>query len=192
MQVRHPINGVNGETEPVRLVADGELERRVNVALLLVSTDVQVLASGPLVGETVDHPGVAVEVEDDGLVGREEGRPLLVAEAVGVVARVDELEQVDAVDAADLELGEVVQEEVDGDEGLVGADVAAGGHDEVGLLACVGAEFGPDADALGAVLDGGVHAEVLEMLLLIGDNYVDVIGRAENVIHHYEIISCEK
>ncbi|CRK12876.1 hypothetical protein BN1723_009833, partial [Verticillium longisporum] len=244
VQARDAVDGVDGEAEAVRLVADGQLEGRVNVALFLVAADVEVGGAGPLVGQAVDEPGVRVEVEYDGDVGGEEGGPLGVGEAVGVVRVVDELEEVDDVDAADLEVGEVRQQQVDGGEGLVGVeveydgdvvgeeggplgvgeavgvvgvvdeleevddvdaadlevgevrhqqvdggerlvgrDVAARGHDDVGLGAGVGAELRPDADALGAVLDGLVHGQVLQVVLLVGDDDVDVVGRGEAVVH---------
>jgi hypothetical protein len=43
----------------------------------------------------------------------------------------------------------------------LGADIAAGRHDKVGLVAGVGAESWPDTDTLGAVLNGALHVEVL-------------------------------
>ena len=179
----HPINSVHGQTEPVRLVPDRELQRRVDVALLLVPAHVHVAVARALVGQSVDQPGVGVEVEDDGGVVGEEGDPFCVGQAVGVVDGGDELEEVDDVDAADFEGGEVLQEEVDCSEGLVGRDVAARGHDYVGLGALVGREARPDADALCAVHDGVGHGEVLEVFLLVGDDDVDVVGRAKAVVH---------
>lgn len=176
VQAWDPVDGVHGQAEPVRLVPDGQLQRRVDVALLLVPPHVQVqVGPGPLVGQPVDQPGVAVEVEDDGLVGGEEGHPLGVRQAVRVVVVADELEQVDAVDAADLEVWEVLQEEVDGGEGLVRADVAARGHDDVRLLARVRRELRPDADALCTVLDGRLNREVLQVFLFVCDDHVDVV-----------------
>lgn len=175
VQLRHAVDGVNGQAEAVRLVANGQLQRGVDVALLLVAPDVNVLAARTLVRQAVDHPGVAVEVEDDGRVRRKQADPLVIAHAVRMLAGVDQLEQVHAVDVADLELGEVLQEQVDGGQRLVRADVTGRSHDQIGVLSNVGAELGPDADALGAVRDGSVHVEVLEVVLLVGDDDVDVI-----------------
>ena len=79
----------------------------------------------------------------------------------------DQLEEVDAVDAANLQVGEVLQEKINGSKRLLGADVTARGHDEVGLLPGIGAELGPDADTLGAMLHGTVHGEILQMILLV-------------------------
>ena len=46
--------------------------------------------------------------------------------------------------------------------------------------------FAPDADALGAVRDGLVHRHVLQVLLLVADDHVDVVGAPEAVIGHAE------
>ena len=66
----HAVDDVDGEVEAVDLVEDGELERRVDVALLLVAAHVDVVVVLAAVGELVDERGVGVEVEDDGLVER--------------------------------------------------------------------------------------------------------------------------
>ena len=60
------------------------------------------------------QPGVAVEVEYDGRVLCEDGCPLAVCQTVGVVYMGDELEQVHHVDAADFEIREVLEQEIDG------------------------------------------------------------------------------
>ena len=44
----------------------------------------------------------------------------------------------------------------------------------------------PDADALGAVRDGGVHVQVLKMQLLVGDDHIDVVLAPQAVVGHRE------
>ena len=73
-------------------------------------------AAGALVCKAVHHPGVAVEVEDDGGIIGEDAGPLNIRKAVGVVTRVDKLKEIDNVDAADLELREVLKQEIDGSQ----------------------------------------------------------------------------
>jgi hypothetical protein len=152
MQARDPINRIHRQTIPVRLIPDRQLERGVDVALLLVAANVQVEAAGPLVGQAVDEEGVGVEVEDDGAVGGEDGAVFAIREAVGMVDVGDELEEVDDVDEADFEGGDVFAEEGDGGEGFGGGDVAAGGHDDVGVGALVVGGPVPDSETFGAVL----------------------------------------
>jgi signal transduction histidine kinase len=55
------VAGVHGQGEAVGLVADGQLERRVDVALFLVAAHVDVVLARPPVGESVDQPGISVE-----------------------------------------------------------------------------------------------------------------------------------
>ena len=167
LELRHPVDGIHSQTESIRVVADRQLNGGVDVALLLVATDMQVPASGTLVCQSVHHPGIAVEVEDDGSVSREEAGPFSISETVRVVAGMDQLEEIHTVDTTDLEIGEVLQEKVNGGDGLMGADITTRGHDEIGVLAGVGAELRPDTNTLGAVLDGGIHSEELQVVLLV-------------------------
>ena len=80
----------------------------------------------------------------------------------------------------------MLAEQRGGGEGFLRDDVAAAGHDEVWFGAGVVRGPGPDAEALGAVGDGVVHVEVLEVELLVCDDGVDVVGGAEAVVHDAE------
>src|SRR5271163_1475509 len=55
-QAGDAVDGVHGQGEPVRLVADGQLQRRVDVALLLVAAHVEVVLTRPAVCQPVDQP----------------------------------------------------------------------------------------------------------------------------------------
>ena len=72
----------------------------------------------------------------------------------------------------------------DGGERLQRGHVAAAGHDHVGRNALVVAGPLPDADALGAVLDGGVHRQPLRRRVFARDHDVDVMAAAQAVVHH--------
>src|SRR5271155_5665647 len=60
-QARDPIDGINGQGEAVGLVADGQFQGRVDVALLLVAAHVDIVLAWPPVGESMDQPRVSVE-----------------------------------------------------------------------------------------------------------------------------------
>lgn len=117
--VRQALQRVHGKTIPIRLVPNRQLERRVDVPHLAVAADVHVRVAGALVRQAVDEEGVAVEVEDDGLVGREDGAVGGVGEAVRVIGGGDEFEEVNDVDEADLEVGEVMAEDGGSGEGFL-------------------------------------------------------------------------
>src|SRR5271165_6272216 len=70
LERRDSVNRVNGKTEPVGLVVNGQFHRRVDVAFFFVSPHMQVTVVGAAIGEAVNQPGIAVEVEDYRLVGR--------------------------------------------------------------------------------------------------------------------------
>ena len=107
-----------------------------------------------------------------------------VAQAVRVLALRLQLHEVDDVDHPDLQLGQMLAHDGDGGERLQRGHVAAAGHDHVGRDALVVAGPLPDADALGAVLDGGVHRQPLRRRVLARDHDVDVMAAAQAVVHH--------
>ena len=107
-----------------------------------------------------------------------------IAQPVRVLGLRLQLHQVDDVDHADLQLRQVLAQNGDGGQRLQRGHVAAAGHDDVRRAALVVAGPLPDADALGAVLDGGVHRQPLRRRVFAGDHDVDVVAAAQAVIHH--------
>lgn len=158
------VNRQHGQTIPITLVANRQLQRSIDIALLLVPSDVHVLLSGAVVGQTVDEPGVRVEVEDNGLVGCEEGRVFRVFEAMRVVTVLDQFEEVDDVDEADLEFGEMVAEKCGCCQRFLRRDITTARHDEVGFLAGIVGSPLPDTNTLCAMSDGVFHVEELEVI----------------------------
>ena len=90
--------------------------------------------------------------------------------------------EVHHVDEADLEIGEVLTQQHHRRQRLLGGNVAGTGHHHVRLRPLVVARLPPDADALGAMRDGLVHGHVLQVLLLVADDHVDVVGALEAMI----------
>ena len=107
-------------------------------------------------------------------------------EAVRVLGRRLELHQVDHVDDADLQVGDVLVQELDGGQRLERRHVAGAGHDDVGLAPLVVARPLPDADPRRAVLDRAVHVEPLRRRVLARHDHVDVVPAAQAVVHHRE------
>ena len=105
-----------------------------------------------------------------------------VAEPVRVLGGGLQFHQVDDVDHADLQLGQVLAEDRDGAQDLQGRGVSAAGHDDVGLGALVVAGPVPDADPLGAVHGGGFHGQPLGHGAFPGDDDVDVVAAAQAVV----------
>jgi hypothetical protein len=50
----HAINGVDGEAEAISLISDGQLQRRIDVALFLITTHVDMMLTRPAIGEPVN------------------------------------------------------------------------------------------------------------------------------------------
>ncbi len=119
-----------------------------------------------------------------GLSRGEELVEIRVAQAVRMLALRLQLHQIDDVDDADLQLRQMLAQDGHRRQRLQRRHVAAAGHDDVGLGVLVVAGPLPDADALGAVLDGGVHRQPLRRRMLAGDHDVDVVTAAQAVVHH--------
>ena len=143
---------------------------------LLVAAHVDVVVVVELVGELVDQPRVAVEVEDHRLVEREQAVEVAVRRAVRMLAGALHPEEIDHIDEAQLEVRQALAQDRRRRQRLLGRDVAAGCHDHVGLGALVVAGPSPDADALGAMHDRLVDRGELQVLLLVGDDDVDAVG----------------
>src|SRR6266568_3844615 len=153
----YPVNSIHGQGEAVSLIADGEFQRRVDVALLLVAAHVNVVLTGPAVRESMDEPRVRVKVEDHGLVWGEKRLELTVGQTVGVFGMRHQFKQVNDVHEPDLHVGEVLAKQSRGGQGLHRRYVPATRHDDVGLGTLIVAGPIPDAHALGAVPDRRLH-----------------------------------
>ena len=66
------IDDIGRQVESVDLIADCKLQRRIDVALFLVAPHVDVRMIVRRWVSFVDERGISVEVEDDGLILREE------------------------------------------------------------------------------------------------------------------------
>src|SRR5215510_2770605 len=99
---RDPVNRIDGKAEAVGLIADGEFQRGVDVALFLEATHVDVVLARPAVGEAMDQPRVSMEVEDHWLIRCENRLELAVCQTVGVFGIRNQLSQVNDVREPDL------------------------------------------------------------------------------------------
>jgi hypothetical protein len=118
-QRRDLVDRIDCQTVPIRSVADGELQWGINVTFLPVSTHKHVVLTLTAICETVNQPRVRMEIEDARSVLGEDGLPLMCFETVRVLARINELEQVDDVDKADFEVREMCAQERSGSERLM-------------------------------------------------------------------------
>ena len=176
------VDHVDRQTEAIDLVVDRQFHRRIDVALFLVAAHVHVLVIGAPVRQPVNQPRIAVEIEDDRFVDREQRVEVPIGQSVRMLRAGLQLEQIDHVDETDLEVGEFLAQQRGRGQRFLRGDVAGRGHHYIGFAALVVARPVPDADALGAVLDGGVHVHVLQVHLLVGDDHVDVVLAPQAVI----------
>ena len=141
---------------------------------------------GAAISEPMNQPGITVIGEDDRFVRREEHVEILVGQTVRVFAPRLEFHQIHHVDHPDFQFGEKLPQQLDSGQGFEGRHVATTHHHDIRLAAAVVARPRPDADAGGAMFDGGVHVEPLRRGLLPGDNHVHVVAAAQAVVRHRE------
>src|SRR5208283_1122655 len=134
--------------------------------------------------QPVDQPRVGMEGEDDRLVPGEYLVEINVAQSVWVLALRLQLHEVHDIDHPDLQAGQMLAHNGDGGQRLQGGHVATAGHNHVGCNALIVAGPLPDADALGAVLYGGVHCQPLRRRVFARDHDVYVMAAAQAVVHH--------
>src|SRR5260370_3887724 len=76
----------------------------------------------------------------------------------------------------------MVAQQIHGSQAFKRGDITRTSHHHIRFSALIGTRPLPDADAAGAMLDRGFHAEVLRRALLASDDDVDVIAAAKAVI----------
>jgi len=159
----HSVDDIDRQAEAIDLVADGELQRRVDAPHLFVTAHVQILVIRAPVGEAMNEPRIAVKVEDDGLVHGEQAVKIPVVKAVRMLALGLHTEQINDVDESDLQVGEMLAQHSGGRKRLLGWNVTTTSDDHVGLAPFIVARPFPNTYALGAMGDRRVHVEELQM-----------------------------
>lgn len=182
--LRHTINHVHYEVEPIQVVEYRHVERRGDRALFFVSADVDVLVVGAAVGQPVDRPRVRVESEDDGLVGRKQIIEVDIAQTVRVLAFRLQAHQVDDINHANPEVGQMLAHDRNSCQRFQRRHVTAAGHHDVRLCLLVVACPLPDTDALGAMFDRFVHGQPLRRWVFSRDHDIDVVAAAKAVVNH--------
>src|SRR5476649_1209212 len=128
---RHTIDHINTQRKAVDLVDDRQLERGIDVAAFPIAMHVHVLVIRAVIRELVNERRIRVEVEDDRLLARENGIEVATGQTVRMIGVGHQPEQVHHVDEADLEVGEMFLQDLDGGERFHGGDIAGTGHHHV-------------------------------------------------------------
>src|ERR1700677_1190797 len=112
-QVWQAIDDVLHEMKAVEVILHPHVEGGGDGALFLVAADVQV-AVGSAVGQPVNEPRVTMKAKDDVLVAREERIVIRFAQSVRVLAGRLELHEIDDIDHADFQVGQMLAENGNG------------------------------------------------------------------------------
>ena len=104
LQPRHAIHYIHSQAEAVNVVVDGEFQRRIDVALLLVSAHMNVVVIRAPISQPMNELRISVEIEDDRLVDREKGIEIAVGQSMRMLAGRLQFEEIDHVDEANLKI----------------------------------------------------------------------------------------
>src|SRR5260370_5656097 len=178
LQSRDAVDHIASEMNSIQIVRDGHVERCGCGSFFVVSAQVEIVVIGAGIREAVNEPRIAVIGKDDGLVGCEEGIEFTVGEAMRMFAGRLDGHQVDDVDDADFNVGEMLTEQIHGGKSFEGWNVTGAGHHHVGLRPLIVRSPLPNTDSARAMLDGEIHIEKLQCRLFAGNYYVDVDAAA--------------
>lgn len=99
----------------------------------------------------------------------------------------DKFEEVNDVDKTNLELRKVFFQECGGSKRFHSRDITATSHNEVRVIVGVTRTRPfPNTKTLGTVRNSSIHVKVLQVVLLIGNDNVDVILAVETMVHDRE------
>ena len=125
-----------------------------------------------------------MEVKDDRFVGSEKGVEIAVGETMRMFRLRHETEQVYNVNESDLKVSEVLFENLNGRERFHGRDVTSTRQHHVWIFAVIRGSPVPYTNTFSAMSYRLVHVEVLKMILLVSDDDIDVVARAQTMISH--------
>ena len=125
---------------------------------------------------------IAVEIENDRLVGREKRIEVPVRQPVGMVRAGLSLKRSTTL------MKRIFRSGNSSRSSTVAARASCVGMSPAEAMTTSGSHTlvvtrpVPDADALGAVLNRGIHIQVLKMELLVGNDHIDVVLASEAVV----------
>ncbi len=99
-QPRYAIDHIACQMKAVEIVHHRHVERRCGGALFFIAAHVHIVVIGAAIGQAMNEPRIAVECEDDGFIGGEDGVEIAVGETVGMLGGRLERHQIDDVDHA--------------------------------------------------------------------------------------------
>src|SRR5215472_5472626 len=144
----HSVNNVHRKAEAIDIVINRQLQWRIDAAFLFVAAYVDVFVVSPSISHSMNQLRIAMKVEDDRLVHREQRIKISVQEAVRVLGIGLELEKIDDVDKPDFEVWKFRAKHRGRGQGLLGGNVSSRSHHYIRLTRLVIAGPVPDAHAL--------------------------------------------
>src|ERR1017187_3179418 len=179
----HFPGGLDHDMKPADAITHEHVERRRRRSFLTVAVDVEAVIAGALPAELLDRRRVAVEVVDDRDAERKDALEAVFVEAVGILARDAKRHEISGVHDADSPLRSLLPEYLRGRADFESQVVPAAREHDVRIVAALRRGPLPDGCAHLAMRDGFVHREPLMHGLLPSYDKIDIVDRAQAVIH---------
>ena len=135
------------------------------------------------VSQTMDHPGIGVEIKDNWLIEREQTVKVAIGQTVRMLCIRLQPEEIHDVKKPDLQVRELVSQEAQlrREPSRVGTSPAVAITDiwfDALVIACPV----PEPDSLRAVSNRRLHVQILKVELLIANDHVNVVLAPKTVI----------
>jgi hypothetical protein len=79
MEFWNAVNHIDRKAKAINLIINGKFQGRIDIALFFVAAHMQISVIGATIGETVNQPRIAVEIENNRLVSGEERIKIAIA-----------------------------------------------------------------------------------------------------------------
>ena len=106
----NPVDHIDCQIETVNLVFHGQSKWCVDISLFFVASHMQVIVVCAPVGEFMNQPGIAMEIENDRLIGSKQTIEIAIRQTMHMFARGLQPEEINDIDEANLEVGEAVSQ----------------------------------------------------------------------------------
>src|SRR5262249_44621972 len=99
----HVLDYLHCQREAINSILDRQFQRRIDIALFPVTVHVEVVMVRTAIGQTMNEPGISVEIENDRLIDAEKQIEVPIRQTVRMVGLRLQPQQVDDIDVSNLE-----------------------------------------------------------------------------------------
>lgn len=162
------------EVEAVDLILYAHIERRRDRAFFHIPEHMQIFIVAGIC-QLMNESGIAVEVENNGFIFREDCIVIRIGKAVRMYAVRLQFHEVDDIHETDFQIGEIVAQNGGSRKRFERRGISAACDDEIGFGSRVIARPIPDGNALRTMVDSLLHSQPLEAGMFGCNDHIDIV-----------------